>query len=143
MFTFTSKVVCNFYCYFIVVNFIGEGNRNTQRKPLTCLKTLINFITLWVMAMVINATFNNLCCMLDSIQLNVIKGQSWSWSYGSWIYNYLCNQYLSPLKLWVPLINFITLWVMAMVINATFNNLSDISWRSVLLVAETRVPKVY
>jgi hypothetical protein len=24
-----------------------------------------------------------------------------SWSYGSWIYNYLCNQYLSPLKLWV------------------------------------------
>ena len=27
---------------------------------------------------------------------------SWSWSYGSWIYNYLCNQCrLSPLKLWV------------------------------------------
>jgi len=22
---------------------------------------------------------------------------SWSWSYGSWIYNYLCNQCLSPL----------------------------------------------
>jgi len=28
-------------------------------------------------------------------------GPSWSWSYGSWIYNYLCNRYLSPLKLWV------------------------------------------
>ena len=28
-------------------------------------------------------------------------GLSWSWFYGSWIYNYLCNQYLSPLKLWV------------------------------------------
>jgi len=27
--------------------------------------------------------------------------QSWSWSYGSWIYNYLCNQCLSPLVLWV------------------------------------------
>ena len=26
---------------------------------------------------------------------------SWSWSYGSWIYNYLCNQYLSPLAFWV------------------------------------------
>jgi hypothetical protein len=26
---------------------------------------------------------------------------SWQWSYGSWIYNYLCNQYLSPLMLWV------------------------------------------
>jgi hypothetical protein len=24
-----------------------------------------------------------------------------SWSYGSWIYNYLCNQYLLPLTLWV------------------------------------------
>jgi len=28
-------------------------------------------------------------------------GPSWSWSYGSWVYNYLCNQFLSPLKLWV------------------------------------------
>jgi hypothetical protein len=26
---------------------------------------------------------------------------SWPWSYGSWIYNYLCNKYLSPLMLWV------------------------------------------
>jgi len=26
-----------------------------------------------------------------------IKGPSWSWSYGSWIYDYLCNQCLSPL----------------------------------------------
>jgi len=25
----------------------------------------------------------------------------WSWLYGSWIYNYLCNQCLSPLILWV------------------------------------------
>ena len=29
------------------------------------------------------------------------KGPSWSLSYGSWIYNYLCNQCLSPLTLWV------------------------------------------
>ena len=29
------------------------------------------------------------------------RGLSWSWSYGSWIYNYLCNQYLSLLRLWV------------------------------------------
>jgi hypothetical protein len=27
-------------------------------------------------------------------------GPSWPWSYGSWIYNYLCNQCLSPLMLW-------------------------------------------
>jgi hypothetical protein len=29
------------------------------------------------------------------------KGPSWAWSYGGWIYNYLCNQCLSPLMLWV------------------------------------------
>ena len=28
-------------------------------------------------------------------------GPLWLWSYGSSIYNYLCNQCLSPLKLWV------------------------------------------
>jgi hypothetical protein len=26
---------------------------------------------------------------------------SWSWLYGSWINDYLCNRCLSPLKLWV------------------------------------------
>ena len=31
--------------------------------------------------------------------MNVYK--ELSWSYGSWIYNYLCNHYLSPLKVWV------------------------------------------
>jgi hypothetical protein len=30
-----------------------------------------------------------------------IRGPSWTWSFGSWIYNYLCNQYLSPIPLWV------------------------------------------
>jgi hypothetical protein len=29
------------------------------------------------------------------------KGLSWSLLYGSWIYDYLCNQCLSPLTLWV------------------------------------------
>jgi hypothetical protein len=28
-------------------------------------------------------------------------GPSWSWSYGSWIYDYICNQCPSPLALWV------------------------------------------
>jgi len=28
--------------------------------------------------------------------------QSWSWSFSSWIYNYMCNQLLSPSKLWFP-----------------------------------------
>ena len=28
-------------------------------------------------------------------------GPSRSWSNGRWIYNYICNQYISPLTLWV------------------------------------------
>ena len=28
---------------------------------------------------------------------------SWPWSHGSWIYNYLCNRYLSPPMLWVQI----------------------------------------
>jgi hypothetical protein len=33
------------------------------------------------------------------------EGLSWPWWIGSWIYNYLCNQWLSPLILWdqIPL----------------------------------------
>jgi hypothetical protein len=31
----------------------------------------------------------------------VVFTRLWPWSYGSWIYNYLCYQCLSPLMLWV------------------------------------------
>jgi len=31
---------------------------------------------------------------------NWCKGPSWSWSYGNWIYHYLCQLCLSLLKLW-------------------------------------------
>ena len=31
-------------------------------------------------------------------------GPSWPWSHGSWIYNYLCNQCLSPLMLRVRIL---------------------------------------
>ena len=42
-----------------------------------------------------------------------IEGPSWPWSYGSWIYNYLCNHCLSPLILWVRIlirVRCTTLW---------------------------------
>ena len=29
------------------------------------------------------------------------EGPLWTWSYGSWSYNYLFSQYISPLTLWV------------------------------------------
>ena len=35
------------------------------------------------------------------LQFLYTKGLLWSWLYGNWIYNYLCNQCLSKLTLWV------------------------------------------
>ena len=31
----------------------------------------------------------------------LVRGPSWPWLYGSWIYNYLRNHCLSPLMLWI------------------------------------------
>ena len=48
-----------------------------------------------------NINFIDFSCILCTYI--TYRGLSWSWSYGSWIYNYLCNQTqcLSPLTLWV------------------------------------------
>ena len=37
----------------------------------------------------------------DSVLSYAWQGPSWPWSYGNWIYKYLCNQCLSPLMFWV------------------------------------------
>jgi hypothetical protein len=78
------------------------------------------------------------------------RGPSWSWSYGSWIYNYLCNQCLSPLRLRVqiPLRRGVlettlcgqvclesTIGLGVMVFNNTISVISRL-----LLVEETQVP---
>jgi hypothetical protein len=49
---------------------------------------------------------------IESILKCIIQqGPLCPWSYGSWIYNYLCNQCLSPLKLWVwTLCNIVCQW---------------------------------
>jgi hypothetical protein len=49
---------------------------------------LISFISSWYLKL-----YNLSCSNLYSL---------W-WSYGSWIYNYQCNQCLSPLTLWVQI----------------------------------------
>ena len=67
----------------------------------------IHFICDWL---VFNAHFSSISaklwhhfiCICSLLHLDM-KWPSWLWSYGSWIYNYLCNQCLSvsPLMLWV------------------------------------------
>jgi hypothetical protein len=51
----------------------------------------------------------------------------WSWLHGIWIYNYLCNQCLSPLTLWVR----IQFWARSTRYNIMWLNLSVTCDRSV------------
>ena len=51
-------------------------------------------------------TWNHFPCfwLVVSNKVSLIQSYQWllwPWSYGSWIYNYLCNQCPSPLMLWV------------------------------------------
>jgi hypothetical protein len=42
---------------------------------------------------------HNITEILLKVTFNTLKGPSWPWSYGNWIYNFLCNQCLSPVML--------------------------------------------
>ena len=41
---------------------------------------------------------------LHTFKYFCFQGTSWSWLYVSWIYNYMYNQCLSPLQLWIQLL---------------------------------------
>ena len=49
-------------------------------------------------------TVIKMICYLNGCKI-MFREPSWSWWYTSWIYNYICNQCLSPLNLWfrIPL----------------------------------------
>jgi hypothetical protein len=65
-----------YYCSYILLI--------SNRTNIRCFITYFNAISRWY------ASHSQLPCLL-------LSGTSWPWSYGSWIYNYLCNQRLSPL----------------------------------------------
>jgi hypothetical protein len=81
---------------------------------LFILRTLI-YTVLIVMCSCISEIYNivitcrkglGLWCLMPlstifQLYRGVMRGQSLSWSYGSWIYSYLCNQRISPLTLCV------------------------------------------
>jgi hypothetical protein len=77
-------------------------------KQHTTLKTVSFTMEKEMKFMIDTATFANISslvqwygCIEKCISMSVIIKQMWSWSCGSWIYNYLYNQCLSPLILWV------------------------------------------
>ena len=44
------------------------------------------------------------CVLIWYKKKSLFWGPSWSWSYSSWIYSYLCNHSLSTLMLWVRIL---------------------------------------
>ena len=66
------------------------------RNPLHGVYNLIEVISSW--------TEQKLRSILKYfLEFLIYRWPSWPWSYGCWIYNYLCNQCLSSLMLWVRL----------------------------------------
>ena len=66
---------------------IIEFNYHQYQKTLLSNFTLVHFK----------------CCrfVIEVASPNTKQGPSWSWSHGSWIYDYLCNHCLSPVTFWV------------------------------------------
>jgi hypothetical protein len=95
----------------------GRSYRNSQ------VKTSIRYANVWSFELKWTCRFFSLLyfyvwcwiytyhvsCSFLSCEVWCLHGKckwsSWSWSYGCWIYNYLCNQCISPLTLWfrIPL----------------------------------------
>ena len=53
------------------------------------------------------SAYHHWCCEFESRSWRGVlhrDGPLWSWSYCSQIYNYLCNQCLSPLQFWVRIL---------------------------------------
>ena len=73
--------------------------------PLCCLfffdiQFLITFkLFLYIYVNQISTQFFNQYKMYSNVSVFILYRERLCWSYESWIYNYLCNQCLSPLKL--------------------------------------------
>ena len=63
---------------------------------------------------------------------------SWSWLYDSWIYNYMCNQCLSPQKLWIWTL-FMTRCTRYNITPVSSTNKTDHNYITEILVSESGV----
>ena len=104
--------LCTFFCDHCLSFIFRMLYCSSLRRLTDCQYLFGNFkLVLWY-AMFIWSAKSKSCrkfiwiwcdCLLsyDMRTLYFKLGPSWPWSYGSWIYNYLCNQWLSLLILWV------------------------------------------
>jgi hypothetical protein len=89
-----------------ITTLLSKKKHQQRPKEHSTIDTCIPlYIRLWIIShkiyrfRVFNATFNNISVIL--LYFDIYLKEVPSWSYGSWIYSYLCNQCLSPLRLWV------------------------------------------
>jgi hypothetical protein len=69
------------------------------RSFICFLRSLISFFSIRISELQFAGKKNTLDVLLIIILSICLKVPSCSKAYGSWIYNYLCNQFISPLKL--------------------------------------------
>ena len=97
----TSLNVCRIYCCLFYYNG-GQSGMPRERAGVGFVYCLI----LCISGCMKKNMFKINCIIVSNTRLITlilsIQRWWWSWSYGSWIYNYLCNQCLSPLTLWIP-----------------------------------------
>jgi hypothetical protein len=74
-----------------------------KKRGVLILHLLVQYaIRFWDCSVGIVLLFHFIALFEYAIKLvPIIQEPSWSWSYDSWIYNYLCNQCHSSLMLWV------------------------------------------
>ena len=100
------------YCKTFIPQHLYNNNKYQNIYKLTSFLTSDHsfIVGITFTETVLNYSSNStiwMYCILNQIHnwwtfyLYATEGPSWSWSYDSWIYNYLCNRCLSPLTLWV------------------------------------------
>jgi len=84
---------------------LEKGPSTFQMSVFQILHCFVHYIELNYPCTILNMElFRTVCRHVGVNMLHCLKwGPSWSWSYGSWIYNYLCNRFLSPQMLGVRL----------------------------------------
>jgi hypothetical protein len=77
---------------------IWKISTSWERVQISSLKTMLY---LFLKLVYINDIFSDNIYIKTQLKPPILRRLSWTWSYASWIYNYLCNQCLSSLMLWV------------------------------------------
>jgi hypothetical protein len=121
----------------MVVSFIGGGNRSTWRKPLLNLKLPVQSVPITT-----NMSLHPAEARCTRYDINYICDKICDWHEAArWFHNVVSSVHLAWVGSKLTTLVVIGLWLWFMVFNTTFNNTSLISWRSVLLVEETSVPR--